>query len=393
MTFHWSNILTTTVSLNKRDPILSQVAYTQAYVQDAPVQDNDGIVFTYPRLLSAADVGGDTSEEIQEELAELLDVELSPELDEFRSLVESSLLVRGQTSSLYSYLGSRAHFRASMLLAGTEQDETGEKYNTKNNVLFGPHLTYGNLKSENLDRENETDLQFETILGDDGTLKMQEKMYRYLNADSDQLIETTCKNYTKVLEKDGEEENRRLCLSISRAMRKGTGQNYEVQEYKHIGTEVPVFNPHIMVKKTQDLEHRYRLVSTQADFVGIARAKMLVGNSDRQPLEQKFLVMGEFKTLMEKDNAAGRVTLNRTFFQVLTNAFLFEMTSTIAYAKNRFSNKIKLVLIVSATGMKMMRTNTETIETIAMLKITAVLFFFANKMCCAAVYIDIFVPA
>jgi hypothetical protein len=317
MTFHWSNISTSTVSLNKKYPILSRVAYTQAYVQDG--EQN---LLPFSRFLSVADVDGETKDDIQEQLAGLLDVELNPEFDEFRSLVESSLLVRGQTSSLYSYLGSRAHFRASMLLAKTEADETGEYYKTKNEVLFGPHLAYGNLKYENLDRVNETSLRFEPFVGFPplGNLKMNAKMYQYLNADADQLIETTCMNYTKVLEKDSKDENRRLCLSISRAMRKGTGQNYEVLEYEHVGTEVPVFNPHIMVKKAKDIEHRYRFISTQVDFVGIAKAKLA-----NQNLDQSFLVMGEFKTLMEKDNAANRVTLDRTFFQVLTNAFLFEM--------------------------------------------------------------------
>ena len=320
MTFHWSNIATTTVTVEKRDPILSEVAYTQVYAED-----DEKNVLSFSRVFSAADVDGDTNEDIRENLADLLDVELNPELDEFRSLVESSLLVRGQTSSLYSYLGSRAHFRASMLLAKTTRMNDG-KYATENEVLFGPHLTYGNLKYENLDRENESDLKFETLTDEVlpevpqlGKLIMDSKMYKYLNAESDELIETTCKNYTKVLEKDGVEFHKRLRLSIARALRKGTGYNYEVSEYQHIGTEIPIFNPHVMVKKTQDPDHRYRLVSTQADFIGIARAKLTEG------LPQNFLVMGEFKTLMEKDNAARRVTLDRTFFQVLTNAFLFEM--------------------------------------------------------------------
>jgi hypothetical protein len=35
---------------------------------------------------------------------------------------------------------------------------------------------------------------------------MSKKMYQYLNADADQLIEKTCKIYTKVIKEDNDED-------------------------------------------------------------------------------------------------------------------------------------------------------------------------------------------
>jgi hypothetical protein len=132
--------------------------YSQAYERDRDDESDDESSLPFSRLLTVSDVNGETRNDIKGQLADLLDNELNPETDEFRSLVESSLLVRGQTASLYSYLGSQAHFRASLLLAGSEPNGNGE-YKTKNNVLFGPHVTYGNLKHENLDREIETSIR------------------------------------------------------------------------------------------------------------------------------------------------------------------------------------------------------------------------------------------
>ena len=133
--------------------------------------------------------------------------------------MDSSLLVQGQTSSLYSYLGSRTHFRASVLLTGIFEEVDGGRSTFTDNVLFGPHLTFKSLAP---DPPNPPKAPKAIAFVDD-KLTVNKSMRDYLLAEDtreekqQQLIENTCCDYTKVLVQDLKQKNKRVMFSIEKA--------------------------------------------------------------------------------------------------------------------------------------------------------------------------------
>ena len=239
--------------------------------------------------------------------------------------MDSSLLVQGQTSSLYSYLGSRTHFRASVLLTGIFEEVDGSRSTFTDNVLFGPHLTFKSLAP---DPPNPPKAPKAIAFVDD-KLTVNKSMRDYLLAEDtreekqQQLIENTCCDYTKVLVQDLKQKNKRVMFSIEKSMQKRTGLQWHTTEFMYTAAEIPVFNPHLLVRNHG--EKMYKFISTQIDFVGVARAQ----RSDVFGFGQNLVVIGEFKTLMEKKNAIERITSTRTYYQVLVNAFMFELMTGI----------------------------------------------------------------
>ena len=325
--YHWSNLRTSLIREGGKDPILYNAYFSHIFDEGATQFSGCGVR------------RGETAvRQIKMALREKLKLDEHMDADDdFGALIDSSLIVRGQSSSLYSYLGTRTHFRAASLLTGganaTEADDAGEKdYVFKKEILFGPHVTF-RTESQHLARKA---IRFNH---EDDDLIVNERMYDYLHAElSAGLIENTCQKYTKVIEKDKAENNWRMRCSIAACMRKRTGGEWEVSEFEYVGAEIPVFNPHMLIKVPHNGEDttfptkqdfKYKFFSTQADFVGIAhaaRSDLLVG----QHIKRTLVVMGEFKTLMEKNNAVERVTHMTSFYQVLANAFLFELMTGLS---------------------------------------------------------------
>ena len=213
MSFHWSNIRTVASKKTKENPVLSNSYFALVFETSEIGQKLFEGVDTWN-----VDDGGyeKDTKKLKNQLKAKLDEDLTPENDDFAALMDSSLLVQGQTSSLYSYLGSRTHFRASVLLTGIFEEVDGSRSTFTDNVLFGPHLTFKSLAPDPTNPPK-------AIAFVDDKLTVNKSMRDNLLAEDtreekqQQLIENTCCDYTKVLVQDLKQKNKRVMFSIEKA--------------------------------------------------------------------------------------------------------------------------------------------------------------------------------
>ena len=227
-----------------------------------------------------------------------------PNEDGLYEACHSSLLLDVQMSSMFSYIGTRAHLRLAMesVCGGEETDAVDEsrlrlnRYNPRH-LVFAAADAADSLRSPF--ERNDGGLfvkraAFHFAVGEDDTVGFE----KYTSFLSNRLLRT-----------DGAANL--LARVFTEAM--ADENTYEAHV---VAVEYPLINPFLMAAKPKSKRRCY-FTQTQADFVI---------HMKREGEERGFVVMGDFKNVIENKNpiARGRVDNTTNVQQVFANARLFE---------------------------------------------------------------------
>ena len=227
-----------------------------------------------------------------------------PYKDSFYDIMRSSLMNVAQLATMYSFVGTRCHLRLAMgaFCDGTEFTDDRVRLNRydEDTQLYAPaealektlpFTTQAVAGAQEMHFVSRPAFTFAFARGDGMSYEQYTQMF---DEPFERVVEELFQEYTSL---DGWSCHR-LCY------------------------ELPVFNPHAMFNAAPAKDPRYKFVQTQADFV------CTLTRNDNGAVTM-FVVLGEFKNLMEARNPQARVANRRNVRQVMTNAALFEAMTGI----------------------------------------------------------------
>ena len=255
--------------------------------------------------------------------------------DVFDRVLNCDLLVSGQSGSVMSYVGTRVHFRISMIMSGNLN--AGPVPDGQNWIPLEDHRAF--FPATNAPMRDPEPPAKTIFAREDVPIKkffIKKEVRRFMLADSalegqgdeePQVEQIPFKLYTRFMTYEQQNGFPSLRRVIDRTGG-DAGPNRErwTTESLHIiGVEVPLFNPFCLYQASAK-HARYKFFCTQCDFVALALQKT---NEAVAPRERVCVVMGEFKTLMERRSPWGRVKDTSTLSQTMANAGLFEMQTGV----------------------------------------------------------------
>ena len=241
-----------------------------------------------------------------ERVANLFGNDWTSPKDTLASVMKSQLAVGGQIQSFQTFVGTRVHFRLSLVLSGAfppmpadgyvEVEETfrrcerlHQSFRHPNRGCTGPLVRYEN-----------------------GKFGIEKNLFEFMRGEQELTFRVAA--YARVMERERRTGYGRLRETLQMSLNPG----FAADRFEIVGVEVPLHNPFVLLESSKS---RYKFMTTQADFVAVA-----VDTATKQTK----VVMGEFKTLIETSKPVKRILNNRTFSQSLTNAALFQMQTGVA---------------------------------------------------------------
>lgn len=233
-----------------------------------------------------------------------------PYQDKLWKITRSSLMNVAQLSSLYSFVGTRCHLRLAMGAFSNGRHYSANRVlldgYDQNTQLYAPAETTGDHLPFTTERSPPA--------GRAPRRYVSRGAFEFAYAHDDGVAYD---QYTDMLD-------RRFDDVVMGAIAKFVqGQNLDLTQNAdgsrnhnwtchRLSYELPVFNPFAMFRRGAK-DPRFKFVQTQADFV----CRVKDGNED-------YVVLGEFKMLMEANKPVQRVVNRRNIRQVFVNAYMFE---------------------------------------------------------------------
>jgi hypothetical protein len=259
----------------------------------------------------------------------------------FDRILSSDLMVGAQVMSVMSYVGTRVHFRLALLLAGSaaeppaEPPVIGNRWQTWCRVR-DPGAMFLATASSTRRRAQDADDNISTAVfarepQAQAAEARQMGQSTYVRGDINDFMmaegtreQIPFEAYTRLLLADKNNDFEYLKRVID-ATDTGNPKMWETNEFQIVGVEIPLFNPFCMFEGPATDKGTYKFFTTQCDFVALAMQTM----TDDPTETRACVVMGEFKTLMERTNPWDRVKNARTLSQTMANAALFEMQTGV----------------------------------------------------------------
>jgi hypothetical protein len=255
--------------------------------------------------------------------------------DTMNKILDSGLVVGGQIGGIQSFIGTRAHFRISIVLSGGKIVPAVLDAEGGGRPILDPRVFFPALGSRVANAEAPVqafarqDWRIPENLNDMRNADLRSialPVYEFMEAEQEPSLGAM--DYTEILIMEmanGFVNFKRLINDTLAELAEfqNNGQPpalppaFEATDFSIVGVEIPVFNPFCMYEGENS---KYKFLTTQADFVAL-----VVDKNTRQSK----VVMGEFKTLIEQNNPVDRLLTVRTIKQTLSNATLYEMQTGV----------------------------------------------------------------
>ena len=244
-------------------------------------------------------------------------VDVRPHDDVLGQVLESELLVGGQLGALQSHVGTRAHFRASLVMSSAPDDdaivglgrprEDDDRFVALERTFF-PGMAGKIARGD--DRARPVSM-FERVATNLDARFVWHRAHAFMTAEGE--TDVAAAKYTAFLVDERANGYARIRELIERAFPDdGPCSRFEV-----FGVEVPLYDPSRVYESTKG---RYGFFTTQADFVALATFDD----------GRKKVIVGETKVLMERTTKTKtRVRDTRSQVQALYNAYLFQRQTSV----------------------------------------------------------------
>lgn len=229
--------------------------------------------------------------------------------DTLASVMKSQLAVGGQIQSFQTFVGTRVHFRLSLVLSGAFPlpPVPADGYVEVEETFFPA------MRASPPELPPEPGVLREPLVRyENGKRGIEKNLFEFMRGEQEKTFRVAA--YARVMERERRTGYSRLRETLQMSLNPGFGAD----RFEIVGVEVPLHNPFVLLESSKS---RYKFMTTQADFVAVA-----VDLGTRQTK----VVMGEFKTLIETSKPQKRILNNRTFAQSLSNAALFQMQTGVA---------------------------------------------------------------
>ena len=244
-------------------------------------------------------------------------VDVRPHDDVLGQVLESELLVGGQLGALQSHVGTRAHFRASLVMSSAPDDDAivglGRPRDDDDRFVALERTFFPGMagKIARGDDRGRPVSMFERVATNLDARFVWHRAHAFMTAEGE--TDVAAAKYTAFLVDERANGYARIRELIERAFDDGV----PCSRFEVFGVEVPLYDPSRVYESTKG---RYGFFTTQADFVALATFDD----------GRKKVIVGETKVLMERTTKTkGRVRDTRSQVQALYNAYLFQRQTSV----------------------------------------------------------------
>ena len=266
-------------------------------------------------------------------------------VDDLSGILDSDLMVEAQIGSVQTYIGTRVHFRLSLVFAGSAGARRGNfPLNQRawckisDGGAFFPAANAGARPVNPIAPGNRQVFAREPrpdpVAGNPPPLPhtgvnvpafVRDDIKTFMMAEgvNGMVEQMPFAMFTSEMEADMRNDFKKL-----RDLVDHTGRDCDewiTDEFKIIGVEIPLVDPFCMFEGPAANKGKYKFFSTQCDFVALAWQS----NRNRPAEHRPRVVMGEFKAIMERSVPWKRVRADETLSQTMSNAALFELQTGV----------------------------------------------------------------
>ena len=331
----------------KRDfPLPGKLAYSWSIQQSKKIWNSLKDKFSVAKMATTGnDADGVQVSEGEAAGGDLFGAGYHPPVDAFSGILDSDLMVEAQIGSVQTYVGTRVHFRLSLVFAGLALDPPGNIQGDqrvwcriRDGGAFFPAANAGVRPANPMVLGDKQVFVREPPIPDPAAANPPPHAHRQVNAPT--FVRDDIKtfmmaegvngiheqlpfaSFTREMEEDMHNGFTKLKYLINNTGR--DRHDWDTEVFKIIGVEIPLVNPFCMFEGPATDKGKYRFFSTQCDFVALAWQKNVHTGNHRPRV-----VMGEFKAIMERSNPWKRLKDPRTLSQTMANAALFELQTGV----------------------------------------------------------------